>query len=109
MSSIFWIKQNDTGPAIAATLRDANGDVVDLTGASVRFHMRLKGSTTAKVDAAATVVSASLGEVSYGWAAADTDTVGKFDAEFEVTHSDASVETFPNTSYITVIVKDDIA
>ena len=49
----FFIKQNDTSPALKATLKDGLDAAVDLTGASVRFHMRPTGDTTAKVDAAA--------------------------------------------------------
>lgn len=106
---MFYIKQNDTSPAIQATLKDVDGNVVDLSGATVRFHMRKQGSTTAKVDAAATIVDDVGGIVRYNWTSANTDTVGTYQAEFEVTYSDDTVETFPNATYLKVKVIDDIA
>lgn len=105
----FYIKQNDTSPAMLATLQDANGTAINLTGASVRFHMRTIGSTQTVVDAAATVVTPLSGIVRYNWIAADTDTIGSYQAEFEVTYADASIETFPNDGYIRVEIVDDIA
>jgi hypothetical protein len=104
----FLIKQNDTGPAMLATLQDASGAAVNITGALVRFHMRQIGSTQVKVDAAATIVAPFDGAVRYNWLAADTDTVGSYQAEFEVTYADASIETFPNDGYIRVEIIDDI-
>lgn len=105
----FYVKQNDTAPSIRATLKDSDNTVINLTGATVRFHMRTIGGTTAKVDSAATVVSpATSGVVQYDWVAADTDTVGTYQAEFEVTYSDGTIETFPNNGYIVVEITDDI-
>jgi len=104
----FYVKQNDTSPAMLATLQDANFTAVDITGASVRFHMRPIGSAQVTVDAAATIVDALAGEVRYDWQAADTATVGAYQAEFEVTYVDASIETFPNDAYIRVQIIDDI-
>jgi hypothetical protein len=105
----FYIKQNDTSPAMLATLQDANDAAVDLTSASVRFHLRPISSRTVKVDAAATIVTAVDGTVRYDWDAADTDTTGSYQAEFEVTYADASIETFPNDGYIRVEIISDIA
>ena len=105
----FYVKQNDTSPAMLATLQDADGNAVDLTAASVRFHMRAIGSNQTTVDAAATIVTAASGIVRYDWDATDTDTVGSYQAEFEVTYADASIETFPNDGYIRVEITDDIA
>ena len=105
----FYIKQNDTSPSMLATLQDANGDAVNITGASIRLHMRAIGSNQTTVDAAATIVTAESGIVRYDWIAADTDTIGSYQAEFEVTYADASVETFPNDGYIRVEIIDDIA
>lgn len=104
----FYVKHNDTSPAMLATLQDAEGNAVNLTGATVRFHMRSVGGGNPVVDAAATVVTAASGIVRYNWVAADTDTAGTYQAEFEVTYADASIETFPNDGYIVVQIIDDI-
>jgi hypothetical protein len=105
----FYIKKNDTSPAILATLKDADDIPVNLNGASVRFHLRTISSRTVKVDEAAAVVASEDGLVRYDWQAQDTDVIGSYQAEFEVTYSDASVETFPNDGYIRVEVVGDIA
>ena len=105
----FFIKQNDTGPVITASLKDADNAAINLTGATVRFHMRAVGSTSAKVDQAAIVTDETGGSVKYEWQSGDTDTVGQFQAEFEVTYASNRVETFPNNSYVMVQVVDDIA
>lgn len=104
----FYVKQNDTSPAMLATLQDADGNAVNVTGATVRFHMRAVGSATVVVDEAATIVTALDGLVRYDWQAADTDTIGSYQAEFEVTYADATQETFPNDGYIRVEIIDDI-
>lgn len=105
----FNIKQNDTSPSIQTTLLDGNGLVVDITGnLGVTFHMR-NAAGTVVIDTAATVVTAASGVVRYDWIAADTATAGTFQAEFEVTYSDGKIETFPNASYIEVVITDDIA
>lgn len=105
----FYVKQNDTSPSMLSTLNDASATAVDLTGASVRFHMRQIGSTQVTVDEAATVVTAASGEIRYDWDTADTATTGSYQAEFEVTYADGSIETFPNDGYIRVEITDDIA
>ena len=106
---MFYIKQNDTAPSIQATLKDADGIAVSLAGATVSFKMRKQGSATAKVNAAATIVNSAEGIVKYNWIAADTNTVGTYQAEFQVTYANATVETFPNATYLKVKVIDDIA
>lgn len=104
----FYIKQNDTSPAMLASLQDANSAAIDITGATVRFHMRLIGSTDVKIDASAVILNQLNGQVRYDWDASDTDTFGAYHAEFEVTFSDGSIETFPNDEYIRVEIIDDI-
>lgn len=105
----FFIKQNDTSPSLQATLKDGADNAVDLTGATVRFHMRQLGTQTVKVDDDATVSDADNGVVYYQWSASDTDTIGSFEAEFEVTFSGGEIESFPNNRFIQVEITDDIA
>lgn len=104
----FSIRQNDRLPDLTATLKDADGAAVDLTGATVRFHMRRSGETTPKVAAAAELVVAASGTVKYQWATGDTDTVGRYEGEFEATWS-GKKETFPNDRYLSIAVSGEIA
>jgi len=93
----FNIKQNDTSPSLQATLKDSSLNPINLTGATVQFHMKSIDGTL-KIDASMTVTDATNGVIQYDWQAGDTDTVGSFYAEFEVTYADDTVETFPNNS-----------
>lgn len=103
----FTIKQNDTSPALQATLQDYAGTAISLVGASVRFHMKgLDGS--AAIDAPMVVINAAGGVVRYNWQVTDTDTFGTYKAEFEVTYSDLSVETFPNTDSIAIVITPEL-
>lgn len=104
----FHLKQNDTAPAIRGTIKDGNGEVVNLAGASARFLMRTQTGSVV-VDAAAVIVNAAAGIVEYVWQVGDTAIAGLFRAEFEITYSDGSVATFPNVGYIDVQITDDIA
>jgi hypothetical protein len=106
--STFFIKRNDTSPIFRAILKDGDGVVVDVTGATVRFHM-VDQARVLKVDAAAVINAGSSGDVQYEWIAADTDTAGFFDAEFEVTFATSRVETFPNNSFQRVHIYEDLA
>ena len=97
MADTFTIRQNDTLPNLAATLLDANGDAVNLTGATVVFRMVPRHGGTAVIDnRSVTVVSAAAGTVSMTWQAADTDTEGTYLGNFIVTFGGGSIETFPN-------------
>jgi uncharacterized protein YfaS (alpha-2-macroglobulin family) len=102
----FFIKQNDTSPALLATLKDFSGVAINVTGAAIRLHMKdLSG--TIKIDQAMTITNATLGLVRYDWQVGDTDTVGTYYVEFQVTYSDGSVETFPNNgNKVVSVVKE---
>ena len=104
----FSIKQNDTAPSLRATLKNGSGTVIDLTNATVRFHMKAVGETSVKVDAVANIVDAEGGIVQYNWGASDTDTAGSYYAEFEVTYGDATVETLPNNSNLSISIRAEL-
>lgn len=99
----FSIKQNDTSPSLQATLKDAALTPINLSGATVMFHMKSVDGTV-KIDETMTITDAENGVVQYDWQVGDTDTVGTYYVEFEVTYSDASVETFPNNGNKVVTV-----
>jgi hypothetical protein len=104
----FYVKQNDTSPSMLATLKDGYGAAIDLTGSTVRFHMRLVGNETAMIDESAQIVEEDNGVVRYIWQTGDTSVVGSYEAEFELTYVDGSIETFPNNGYIGVEITGDI-
>jgi hypothetical protein len=110
--SDFCYKQGDTLPEIQATLKDADGVAVDLTGAAVMFHLRRWASTEVLIEEEAEIVSpATSGVVKYTLTEDDIAllTYGLHPMEFEVTFSDESVLTFPNDSHLTLMVKGEIA
>lgn len=110
----FFIKKNDTSPAIEQQLQDENGDAVNISGFNkIRFLASHIGDDTPKVDDDDTgnvsVIDASTGKVRYNWKPSDTDRSGTMRAEWEVTYSDGSKETFPNTGYTIIKILGDIA
>lgn len=113
-----YIRQNDRRPYIRRRLKDADGEYVDLTAAAVSgvtFTMAPHDDRdTPKVNNQAAQIGyagqdGSGGHVEYQWQAGDTDTVGTFDAEWVVSFTDGTTETFPGDGYDRVIVFDDLA
>lgn len=102
---VFSIKAGDTKPWMSATLQDAHRRPIDLTGASIEFHMRPKVvGSDGELTADAEIVDELKGSVQYQWADGDTDVPGPYDAEFKITFPDGSVESVPNDSYIEVLI-----
>ncbi len=89
------------------TLTDAVNAVVDVTGATVRFVMSVKGGANV-LDVPASIVNPVTGVVKYSWADGDTDIVGTYNGEFEVLFGDGRAETFPNSKYIAIKVFADL-
>lgn len=108
----FNLKEGDTSPSLLYTLSPAT---VELTGATVVFNMTDQRGNVKVSRASATVTDVGDGTASgtptvrYDWVSADTDTSGVYLAEFEVTYADSSVETFPNSDNITVVIMEDLA
>lgn len=106
----FVLKQNDTRPKLIATLaQSVLGSVqpIILTGSTVKFLMRV-GTGAPKVNRAATITDAPNGIVTFTWQTGDTDAVGTFQGEFQITYSDGGIETVPNNGYLSIEVFDDI-
>jgi aryl-phospho-beta-D-glucosidase BglC (GH1 family) len=112
----FLIRQNDTASLIYATLTDEDDQLVSIESAAVVFQMAPIGGGPVKVQAEATneqsgdaISGTNVGEVSYEWQTGDTDTPGLYLAEWEVTFTDESVETFPNGGYTLVRITAEVA
>jgi hypothetical protein len=110
MSASFYIKQNDTAPSIEAALSDSNGRVKSMANAQVvRFHMKDENGNILVENGLGTIINATKGIVAYEWQAGDTANTGIHSAEFQIQYINGQVETFPNTGYIKVIIKDELA
>ena len=110
----FEMVKNDRQPSILATLRYSDGSAVNLTGATVKFHMSKDGVIL--INAAAVVVApATGGVVRYDWTALDTAVILGSDGfcrckgEFEVTFSDATIMTFPTKGDFQIIFRNEYA
>lgn len=114
----FYIAQNDTLPELMVQVDPP----YDLTGATAVFSMRDRATGALKVNrAAATIANGSYtvdgvsvsytpadGVLIHSWQAAETDTAGVYEAEFEVTFPSGDVLTAPNSAKIVVEITDDI-
>lgn len=101
----FTIKSGDTLPKLTATLVGEDGSAIDLSDAeSVEFKMRQAGKTDPIITSAATIVDAMAGIVEYAWEPADTERIGKFEAEFRVNFPGDLTQSFPNYKYITILM-----
>lgn len=105
----FYIKQSDTAPTISTTLTDGDDNAIDLTDASVRFHIAEPRGGRTIVDEQATIANETEGQVRYTWDDADTSHAGRYRAEFEVTYDNDDVETFPNVGYETIVIDQNLA
>ena len=109
--NVFVLKQTNTSPALRYALEPDN---IELTAAEVQFKMRertrkngIRGDTV--VDAPGRVVNGSNAPVvEYAWQPDDAVKAGHYEAEFEITYSDGTVETFPNYGFIRVVVHENI-
>ena len=103
----FRIKQNDTSPSLEATLSDANLVPVNIVAATVMLHMKAIGGDVV-LDEQMTITDVQNGVVQYDWQVGDTSTVGTYYVEFEVTYSDGSIETFPNTGNLSLVITREL-
>lgn len=104
-----FIRQGDTVPILTSTILDQNGNVINLTGASVSFTMRtLTSSTPLTLAGSATVTNATTGAVQYAWNTNDTQTAGLYMGEWHVTESGGATYTYPNDGYLTISVEESL-
>jgi len=83
----FYIKQNDRQPNYTFVVKDSDGDVVNIAGATIVCTMKNVRAGTIKINRQSTGISitdGANGEAEYQWQSGDTDTVGKYHIEFEI-------------------------
>ncbi len=91
----FYIKKGDILPVLHLTLKDANGDALDLTGATVQFNYRLRFPQGDVTTRDADIYDASNGVIEYYWEANDTATPGLYSGEFVVLFDGTEEMTLP--------------
>lgn len=105
MASIKIVR-NDTRPPLEFTITQ-DGAPVDLTGATVKFYMKDATAGTVKISGAlCAIVDAVKGKCRYNWIAADTNTLGTYLGEVEVTFPDLKIQT--GYKQITIVIRSDI-
>jgi hypothetical protein len=100
------VKEGDTFPNPESVLSDASGDQVNLSGATVRFRMAKLDGTPIFERAAVIDNNTAPAVVHYVWQTGDTATPGAYRAEWEVTYAGGIIETFPQNSYLEVLIKE---
>lgn len=103
--------RGDTAPQLKLTLRDSlsTDQVLDLTGAVVKLHIRAVGSSTVSLSKTATVLDPTTGVAYINWAEGDlTMAAGSYEAEVEVYYSATGIrETVYD--FIQITVRGEIA
>lgn len=104
MATSITMVQGDTKPDLIATLKDSvSGDPIDLSAVDgVKFQMRETTDRRYTVNATADVTDGPNGVVTYSWAADDLSRPGTYQAQFEITFSDQTVQTTDPVNTITV-------
>jgi len=102
------IKQDDTQPAMKVRLKNASGNAVNLTGASVQVAIQHYSQPDIKFLRDAYTQDAITGEVWLVWQPEETETPGLYQIEFRVTYQDGNRETFPNDGYLLVNILERI-
>ena len=100
----FLMVKGDLKPSVQATLKWKDGSIANLTGCTVKFHMK-KGDSVLIDKNASIVDPPTSGIVQYDWASGDTDTSGTCKGEFEVTWADGKTTTWPSEGDFEIIFR----
>lgn len=97
INEALTMKEGDTKNVYTATLEDSLQQPVDLTGATVNFHLAGEKLSINKV---ATVQDPANGVVTFGFDDNDVTGSGVMDGELQVVYSSGDKETFPTNGYL---------
>jgi hypothetical protein len=102
------LKKNDLQPYYYAQVKDSDNTVVDLTNCTAVFTMKNIDSDAIKVNRqSVNITDATNGKFEYRWSGTDTDTVGIYYVEFEVTSASGKF-TLPADGKAIVTIKDSL-
>lgn len=119
MGTLAQVKQHDYGLPLIVDLnyRETDLDIANIADAvtlatDVVFIMTLEGATVPTINRAAASIydidsDAGTITVSYQWVSGDTDTAGRYRAEFEFDLTDGP-ETAPTGGYIIIDIVPDL-
>ena len=109
MAANFYIKQNDTAPSIEAVLTDSTGRAKSLILASqIKFNMSTEEGSSLVNLGTASIINATKCIVSYPWQTGYTSNTVIHNAEFQVTYTNGQIDTFPNSGYIKIIIREEL-
>ncbi len=92
---------NDLQPYYRVTVKDSDANLIDLTGATIVCTMKESATGAVKINSASAGVvianqTTNKGEFEYRWQTGDTDTVGSYYIEFEITPQSGGKFTLPS-------------
>lgn len=106
MSTIRMV-QNDLEPDLNFTVKK-DGDYYDLSGKEVHFSMKNAKTDLIKVDEEpCLIVEPASGLCRYVWQEGDTDKVGKFQGELQITSSGTN-QRYTCYEEFDIIIRDEI-
>ena len=106
MAIVHTLKQGMTDP-LQLTLKDKNGNTVNVTGSTLTFNMQEADGTQKIAAGSVDITGPAIGEVEYAWQAGETDAVGEFEAEVHEVTSGGKVVVYPQEEYLLVVVLED--
>ena len=92
------ITVNDLQPKYFVQAKDAAGTVIDISGATIVCTMKEVTTGTIKINRQSTGITISDGTnglFNYAWQSGDTDTLGIYYIEFEITPTSGGKYTLP--------------
>lgn len=90
-----FVRQGDAGVRLAATLTDAAGAAVNLTGATIGVRLTRLPARAGGTQGAGAVIDAANGAVAYDLTAADTASPGLLEIEWRAVLPAGVVRTLP--------------
>lgn len=112
IAGIRKLYRYDLQPYIKVQVKDASGDPVDLSGATIKASMKSLEDGSIKFQeriTGVTITDAANGRFEYRWQSGDTDTTGKFKMEFEITPASGGKFTLPKAGDSLIVeIKEDI-